>query len=258
MGTAITMEALLAMAGDLEPMSNDEWLRTQADALNSRDGSLGLVDCPKCRNRGDFAVVEDGRIVIRECSCMVKRRAMKRMKASGLEDVISRYTFPAFQAAEPWQAEALELCQRYAAEPSGWLVIAGTPGTGKTHLCTAVCGALIKAGMDVRYFLWRSQAPGLKAMANTTDYEKGVEPFKTVKVLYIDDFLKGNITDADINLAFDILNARYNRTDLLTIISSELTIEKILNRDQALGSRIYERQTVYIKTVGKQNWRLKA
>ena len=247
----------MTLAGDLEPISDDEYLQMQVDGYNSRPGELGLLDCHKCLNRGDYAVAEGGRFVIKECSCMTKRRAMKRMKRSGLEDVITRYTFNSFQTEEDWQEQAKVLCQRYSENPEGWLVISGNPGTGKTHLCTAVCGNLIKAGTDVRYFLWRSQAPGLKALANSPDYEAAVRPWKEVKALYIDDFLKGTVTDADINLAFDILNARYNRKDLITIISSEMTIEQILSRDEALGSRIYERIGVYIKTTGKKNWRLK-
>ena len=59
------------------------------------------------------------------------------------------------------------------------------------------------------------------------------------------------------NLAFDILNDRYNDTRLITILSSEMTVEEMLNIDQALGSRIYERRQVYIKTRGKKNWRLR-
>ena len=256
MSLSETLDKIMKLAGDLEPISAEEYLQFQVDGYNSNAGTLDLIDCPKCLNRGDYAVAEDGHFVIKECSCMTKRRAMRRMKRSGLEDVISRYTFASYQAQEDWQKQAKELCERYTREPNGWLVISGNSGTGKTHLCTAVCGALIKQGKDVRYFLWRTQAPTLKALANSVDYESAVRPWKEVKVLYIDDFLKGTITDADINLAFDLLNARYNRTDLITIISSEQTIEDILSRDEALGSRIYERLGVYIKTVGKKNWRL--
>lgn len=246
----------MKLAGTLEPISDDEYLKMKVDGYNSYPGTLDLIDCPKCLNRGDYAVAENGHMVIKECSCMIKRGAMRLMKRSGLEDVISRYTFANYKTEESWQAQAKELCESYTRNPDKWLVISGTPGTGKTHLCTAVCGALIKQGKDVRYFLWRSQSPGLKALANSVDYERAVRPWKEVKVLYIDDFLKGTVTDADINLAFDILNARYNRVDLITIISSELTIEDILSRDEALGSRIYERLGVYIKTTGKKNWRL--
>lgn len=252
------MAGVLKNVGDLEPMSDEEWLQEQVKAINGRPGNLKYIDCPKCLNRGDVAVVVNGSIVMRECSCMTKRRAMRRMYESGLSDVISRYTFKAFQTPEEWQAAALGKCREFADNPHGWLVMTGSPGTGKTHLCTAVCGELIKKGYDVRYFLWRTDAPVLKAYAGTVDYEEKTKPYKTVKVLYIDDFFKSkSITDADINLAFDILNARYNNSDLITIISSEKTIEEMLDIDQALGSRIYERKQTYIKTSGKMNWRLK-
>ena len=243
--------------GTLE-LTSSEWLEEQARVLNNRVGNLPLIDCPRCKNRGEIAVVRDGGIVMTECGCMTKRRAMRRMKESGLEDVISRYTFGTFQTNEDWQRAALETCEGYAENPSGWLLISGNPGTGKTHLCTAVCGGLLKAGYDVRYFLWRTEAPVLKAYAGTPEYAEKVRPYKEVKVLYIDDFLKARaVTDADINLAFDILNARYNNTSLLTIISSERTMEEMLDLDEAVGSRIYERRQAYIKTVGKENWRLR-
>lgn len=252
------MEEIQRHVGTLEPMSPDEWLQEQASALNSRVGALKYIDCPKCLNRGEIAVVRGDRVVMQECSCMVKRRAMRRAAESGLSDMITRYTFKTFEPVDDWQRSALEMSRTYAENPKGWMIMTGSPGTGKTHLCTAVCGDLIKQGYDVRYFLWRTDAPVLKAFAGTVDYEEKVRPYKTVKVLYIDDFFKGKtITDADINLAFDILNARYNNVNLITIISSELTIEDLLDVDQALGSRIYERRGVYIKTKGKPNWRLK-
>ena len=244
--------------GTLKPMSNEEILEEQVKTLNSRVGELKYINCNKCNNRGDIAAIEDGRIVIKECSCMANRRAMKRMYSSGLADVIERYTFRNFETPEIWQKVALEKCREYADNPNGWLIMTGSPGTGKTHLCTAICGDLIKKGYDVRYFQWRTEAPGLKAYSGTVDYEDKVRPYKEVGVLYIDDFWKSkSVTEGDINLAFDILNARYNNTKLLTILSSERTIEDILDIDQAIGSRIYERKQTYIKTSGKQNWRLR-
>ena len=249
---------LAEMIGELKPMSNEEILEEQVKTLNGRIGNLKYINCPRCKNRGDVAVVEDGRIVIKECSCVDKRRAMRRMYDSGLSDVIERYTFKNFETPELWQRVALEKCREYVEDPKGWLVMTGSPGTGKTHLCTAICGDLIKKGYEVRYFQWRTEAPGLKAYAGTVDYEDKVKPYKEVKVLYIDDFWKSkSVTEGDINLAFDILNARYNNVNLLTVISSEKTIEDILDIDQAIGSRIYERKQIYIKTAGKQNWRLR-
>jgi DNA replication protein DnaC len=67
------------------------------------------------------------------------------------------------------------------------------------------------------------------------------------------------VTPADVNLAFEILNYRYVNRRLVTILSSEKTIEEILDIDEAVGSRIFERcKGHYVKFVGKENWRLRA
>ena len=246
-------------------MSNEEFVQSKCDSINQMVGSLKYINCPVCRNKGYIAVPDGDREVIHDCECMKKRAVMRRLEESGLRNSIERYTFKTFQTPTEWQKSALKACREYAADPHGWLILSGSPGTGKTHLCTAVCGELLKKGMDVRYLKWRTDAPTLKAWANTTEYEDRVRPYKTVRVLYIDDFWKArkgddgeiHITDADVNLAFDILNDRYNDTRLITILSSEMTVEEMLNIDQALGSRIYERRQVYIKTRGKKNWRLR-
>ena len=95
-------------------------------------------------------------------------------------------------------------------------------------------------------------------------YEKRIERLKTVPVLYIDDFWKAKktdgqtrVTDGDVNLAFEILNFRYNDSKLRTIISSEMMLENVLDIDEATGSRIYERSRGFTKTAPADNWRLK-
>ena len=73
-------------------------------------------------------------------------------------------------------------------------------------------------------------------------------------VLYIDDFLKtrhGALpTDGDINLAFEIINARYNNRALRTIFSGERGLNEIMELDEALGSRIYQRCGKYKLKIG--------
>lgn len=75
----------------------------------------------------------------------------------------------------------------------------------------------------------------------------------------VDDFLKGNVTEADRNIAFEILNARYIKPECATIISSERTIGQILDWDEAIGSRIAERAKGFTMSVtgSGKNWRLR-
>lgn len=103
--------------------------------------------------------------------------------------------------------------------------------------------------------LWRDEATALKAVVNDdTEYQRLIAPLKTVLVLYIDDFWKTGgaenggkkfPTPGDINLAFEILNSRYNRPELVTILSGEWTTDELMGIDAAVGSRIYQRAKDY-------------
>ena len=117
-------------------------------------------------------------------------------------------------------------------------------------------------GVDVRYMLWRDISVRAKALVNDeAEYKRLVDPLKTVRCLYIDDLFKTGKgqepTTGDVNLAFEILNNRYNDEKKLTIISTERDIEQLLNIDEAVGSRVYERsRDFYLQLSGKKNWRL--
>lgn len=181
------------------------------------------------------------------------------MEKSGLAEVLGRYTLENYQTTEPWQANILHKAKDYIADGGDrWFVITGTPGSGKTHICTAIAGAYIQAGKSVRYMLWRAEAPRLKALVNEREeYETAMRALQNVDLLYIDDFFKGSVTDADVNLAFEILNARYNRLKP-TVISGERDIEALMEIDAAIASRIYERSRGFcIKTPDGKNWRLR-
>lgn len=75
-------------------------------------------------------------------------------------------------------------------------------------------------------------------------------------VLYIDDFLKGSVSEADLNLAYQLLNARYNAARR-TIISSELSIGEIAGYDEAIAGRIFERFEGYSFKTAKVNRRFR-
>ncbi len=217
--------------------------------------------CPICQDRGYVVERRNGELVSWECKCAVRKRNMARIKRSGLATLAEMYTLQRYKTPEPWQQTAKKKAEEYLAAPAGrWFVISGTPGSGKTHLCTAIAVQMMQAGRDVRYMLWREEAPRIKALVNDRDeYDPEMEQLKTVDVLYIDDFLKGaKVSDGDINLAFELLNARYNRRRP-TIISGERNIEELLEIDEAIGSRIYERSKGFcIVTPPGKNWRLRA
>lgn len=201
--------------------------------------------CELCRDTGQIIHRVPGSIEISvsECECAVKRRNALRIKRSGLADVMSRYTFEAYKTPDKQTAAIKAAALRYVAESRGeWFVIVGRPGSGKTHICTAIVGKLIEGGKNCKYMLWRDEVRELKALVNDNSaYRERMNLLKNVDVLYIDDFFKGRtVSDGDLNVAFELLNARYNARKR-TIISGERTIGAIMDIDEAIGSRIYER-----------------
>lgn len=224
---------------------------------NLLECDLGGIDCPICHNRGTLLRLENGMLFTRECECMAKRRSMRRIRRSNMEDMLRRYTFDSYETPDDERKKIKSAALDFANGNGGWFYIAGQSGSGKTHICTAICSRLIDRGKEVYYMRWRDESRQLKGMLNTEEIEKPLEKLKRVPVLYIDDFFKGGANDADVRMAFEILNARYNDTRLRTVISSEMTIKALLKVDEALGGRIWERSSGYRITAPRENWRLR-
>jgi len=222
------------------------------------------IECPKCGNKGYLVTKGEGlELTVRPCECMEKRRSLRILKESGLSDLVSRSTFKAFQTPDEWTRKCKETAWDYVKNGRGrWLYVSGRPGTGKTHICVAVCRQLIAKGASTRYMMWRQDAPRLKALVKDAEaYTAALDEYIKPHVLYIDDFFKqrGDPSDADVNLAFTILNARYNSNSKRTIISSELPLKTVRDLDEATASRIFEKARGYVLNAPSNaiNWREK-
>lgn len=259
-----------------ENMTPRDWEQARVDSFNTSYGTRNEEDghdCKLCRNKAIIAHLEDRpdgsfRMVYTSCKCEEIRRSIMRMKRSGLKDIIKDYTFDKFIASEPWQKAIKAAAMEYAKDPHGWFFLGGQSGAGKTHLCTAICREFLLEGKRVIYMLWRDEIVKIKSAAMDSDeLTNMLQKYKTADVLYIDDLFKtGKDKDnsiqkptvADINYAFEIINYRYNNPSLLTIISSELTEDELLDIDEAIGGRIYERSKSF--TIAKnrdRNYRIK-
>lgn len=282
------LQEILARFGNtgttFEKMTPKEYEQFKVDGLNATEGNRHEEDgynCKACRNKGyviKLAEYEDGTFhqVCSDCKCVETRNSIMRMKRSGLKDIIKDYTFDKFEDSEPWQKAIKAAAMEYAKNPEGWFFLGGQSGAGKTHLCTAVCREFLLSGKRVVYMLWRDDIVKIKSAAQgVSDFDGDpgelmnlLAKYKTADVLYIDDLFKtgkdaksGEMqkpTVADINYAFEIINYRYNNPSLLTIISSELTEDELLDIDEAIGGRIYERSKAF--TIGKnrdRNYRMR-
>lgn len=216
---------------------------------------------------------EEGNVRYRPCPCVFAKQARKRMEESGLKESIDTYTFDSFETKTTMQKTMKDTARRYLdtlikewkSPRRPWLYVGGNPGSGKTHICTAVCGELLKANVRVVYMQWLDEARKLKFCVNDDNFDELVEDYINVPVLYIDDFLKQKytnnpvFTEADIKIAFTILNGRYIRNNP-TIISSEWSlVNQLMAADEGVFSRVYERckgYTVNISRNQQNNYRM--
>jgi DNA replication protein DnaC len=266
-------EALMAIIKEQKPnlldtmsdFDNAKYLQRKADEENEQEGNLKGIDCRKCKNKGHISIVKDGELMWQMCECNKARKSLLLIEQSGLKPLLDEYTFEKYEATEPWQKNALSMAQNFVEYGEGnWLFFGGMSGSGKSHLCTAICGELLKRGKAVKYMMWKDEATKLKSLVTDSyEYGKLIDELKSVDVLYIDDFLKvqrgKQPTEADVNLAFEILNYRYANKSL-TLISTEKTIDEIISLDDALGGRIYQMSKNYSMNIAydrNKNFRLR-
>lgn len=207
-----------------------------------------------------------------KCKCRIAKESVERIKHSGLSHIIDNWTLATFTVQEPWQERMKETALKYIeavkAGQKPWLFIGGAVGSGKSHLCTAVCGELLKTKYTVRYFQWLVDARKLKGYAaEPEEYEELLHRFCKADILYIDDLFKSkrnegaglNPSDADVKLAFELLNGRYVENKLVIISSEWLLTSDLIDIDEGTFSRVYEKTKgfrVEVKREKGRNYRM--
>ena len=231
-------------------MPEETSIANRPQAANLVNCGLDNVNCPICGNTG--YLVPSGN----PCECMKKRHSLRILKQSGMSENIERCSFDNYETPDAQTKKVKQKALAFVNSNARGFLIAGQSGAGKTHICSAICRHFYDNGYKLRYIVWRTTATELKGMVNeTAEYTKEINRLRNVPVLYIDDFLKGTISDADINLAFTIINDRYNRADSKTIISTELPANKLVEIDEAVGGRILEMSKGFVVQAPSTNWR---
>lgn len=248
-----------------EPLSPHEYALKQCEWYNESQGNLDGIDCPQCKNRGYFQILDnEDNPVMRECQCMAVRKYVKMMKNSGLGDLYEKCTFDAYEVNTDWQKTCKVLAIRYAqTDGNGWLLFSGQSGTGKTHLCTAICSELAKRGRGIRYIQWKRLFDKLvQTKYKLNEQEALISEAINADVLYLDDFLKmpknAPPTGEMLSFALEIIDARY-KADKKTILSTEFMQEEIIRFDEALGGRINEKSKsgkIQVRREAGRNYRM--
>ena len=163
--------------------------------MNNAQGNLKGYDCKKCKNKGYFYTVLDGIFTAHECECKGVRNDLNRITKSRLGASLERCTFNSFVTNGALQRRMKELALDFtekAKNRSGkWLFAGGQPGSGKTHICTAVTGELLRSGLNARYIVWNDEAVKIKAkITDFEEYSAAVSPLKCCEFFTLTTFSK--------------------------------------------------------------------
>lgn len=227
---------------------------------NQEMNTVKKYECDVCKDTGYIAITIHGKEKpsldvgsldlesIRLCVCKRKKDAEASLKNSGID--LSEYKSKSLETfrrdtdlAERMYDMATSYLNDDEAKGIGYF---GKSGTGKTHICIAICNELSRRGIIHKYFNYRKDIQILKSLAfDQEEYNKKLSQYLTVPVLYIDDFLKlakssnGGMNMQELQIAYDLINTRaINKKPI--IISSEYTVSEMIDIDEAIGSRIYQ------------------
>lgn len=187
-----------------------------------------------------------------ECKCRESKRYKAIMDNSGISDIFLKMTFlnykPKDKAQELAKKKSMEYVrdfQKIRNERQNSIMYCGQVGAGKTHLSIAICNELMNQFVGIRYMPYKEVINYLKQIkTDEENYQKEMTSYKNAPMLLIDDLFKlserkGVPNEADIDIIYEIINARYIKS-MPMIISTEYDADKLLSTDQATGSRIID------------------
>ena len=126
--------------------------------------------------------------------------------------------------------ETAEACRTYAADPVGWLVLAGVSGCGKTHLAAAIANHRVEQMLsDVMFIVVPDLLDHLRAAFSptaTTSYDRRFDEIKNIPMLVLDDLGVESATPWAKEKLFQLLNHRYS-AQLPTVITTSAEPRKM-------------------------------
>lgn len=206
--------------------------------------------CSVCKDT-EWIISESGTSA-KPCKCQQAKRYKTILDSCGISDTFLKMTFlnytPKNKAQELAKKKSMDYARNFEKirnERQNSIMYCGQVGAGKTHLSIAICNELMNQQIGIRYMPYKETINYLKQIKTDEEsYQKEIYSYKNAPVLMVDDLFKlserrGQVNEADIDIIYEIVNARYMK-GMPMIISTEYDTDKLLATDQATGSRIIE------------------
>ena len=212
--------------------------------------TLGDPNCPHCGGAGyvrmDVPLGHEKFGKLESCVCRAKdvaQSARNRLFALSNLDRLSHLRFENFKAMgnekakfmTPQEKEnlykAFETCEEFARLHTGWVLLEGGYGCGKTHLAAAIANDAVNKGIPTLFITVPDLLDSLRfAYADPeTTFEQRFDEIRSADLLILDDFGTQNATAWAQEKLFQIINFRYINK-LATVITTNLMLDEIEGR----------------------------
>ncbi|HEX2172063.1 MAG TPA: ATP-binding protein [Dehalococcoidia bacterium] len=203
-------------------------IATGPDGTDTLSDTEPSYQCQLCKDRGfvrldvPFGHPDFGRAI--PCDCIRRdydEQQHDRLVSYSNLGPLARLTFDNLiedgRSPDPHEREryrqACGIARRYADEPSGWIVLSGASGCGKTHLAAAIANRQIDRGNTVFFTFVPDLLDHLRSTFGPTSEVRYDELFETVRsapLLILDDFGSHWSTPWAQEKLYQIINYRYS------------------------------------------------
>jgi DNA replication protein DnaC len=249
-------------------MHRQSWLSEVAREIKEKRAAskAGMVpeevpiyECERCQDKGAYPVVDnDGIERYQLCECRERKRQQRIAERAReqLRAELGKFALCSFESFDTkrvlsgtmqWGTmvvtveqqrallhTAVQVCREYAETFDGWLWLAGSVGTGKTHLAAAIMSQAAERGVLSKYVV----APDVLALIRggyaTGQAEDYIDELKNIELLWIDDIGVEKLTEWVEETLYRIVNYRM-MNEKPTIFTSNIRLEDMPGR---IASRI--------------------
>jgi DNA replication protein DnaC len=198
---------------------------------------------------------------------LVERELIEREQRAA-ERRIKNASFPVLKTLDTFRFDAqpsinrplvLELMRGEYIEKQENILLMGNPGTGKSHLATALGHAACSEGKRVRFYSVTGLATQLLEAREDRQLERFLRRLQRQQVLILDEFGYVPFSKAGAELLFEVVSRAYERTSL--ILTTNLPFEnwtEVLGNERLTGAlldRITHR--VHIIEANGESFRLR-